>query len=339
MRDPNGHDVFKSHSQGGGRMKGHPSVFSILLVLLLAVTFILSSSAVSEVGAAAPPGGVRLQGVDYGPFRDGQRPGGPCPTVTQMGEDMWLLTRMGNAIRTYGLADCNLGKNLLKAAGPAPIEIVLGLWLGPDPEANAKEIKALKKLKTKLTHVIAIAVGSETLLRGDLSMEALIDYIQQVREIVGDQGIPITTAEPWHIWLGLDGRYSNPAPLVSAVDVLFLNIHPYWEQIPIAAAVDYLLDRVDQVQQTHPSKSLVISETGWPTAGPPNGGAQPSLENQQAFLKAFLPRAKAEDLSFFYFEAFDEQWKSGSGVEQTWGFYRSDRTPKQETGTLLCCLE
>lgn len=320
-------------------MKRKSSVFSILLVSLLAVTFIWPSSAVSQVMAATPPGGGRLQGVDYGPFRDGQRPGGPCPSSKQMAEDMWLLTRMGNAIRTYGLADCNLGKNLLKAASPAPLQIVLGLWLGPDTGANAKEIKTLKKLKGKLKNVVAIAVGSETLLRGDLSMDALIGYIQEARDIVGDLGIPVTTAEPWHIWLGIDGRYPNPTPLASAVDFLFLNIHPYWEQLPITAAVDHLFDRVDQIQQTYPSKLVVVSETGWPTAGPPNGGAQPSLENQQAFLKAFLPRAKAEDLAFFYFEAFDEQWKSGSGVEQTWGFYRSDRAQKQEAGSLLCCLE
>ncbi len=315
-----------------------PSVYSILLVLLLAATLIWPS-AVSQTLAAAPPGGVRLQGVDYGPFRDGQQPGGPCPTAKQMTEDMWLLTRMGNAIRTYGLADCNLGKNLLKAASPAPLQIVLGLWLGPDASANAKEIKSLSKLKGKLKNVMAIAVGSETLLRGDLSMDVLIGYIQQVRDIVGDQGIPITTAEPWHIWLGLDGRYPDPTPLASAVDFLFLNIHPYWEQVPITAAVDHVFDKVYRVQQAYPSKSVVISETGWPTAGPSNGAAEPSLENQKLFLKEFLPQAKAEDLSFFSFEAFDEQWKPESGVEQHWGLYRSNRTPKQDVETLLCCLE
>jgi exo-beta-1,3-glucanase (GH17 family) len=170
-------------------------------------------------------------------------------------------------------------------------------------------------------------------------MGALIDYIQQVREIVGDLGIPVTTAEPWHIWLGLDGRYPDPTSLVNAVDVLFINIHPYWEQVPIGAAVDAVFDRLDQVRQVYPYKTVVISETGWPTAGPPNGPAQPSLENQKLFLKGFLRQAKAEDLSFFSFEAFDERWKPGSGVEQNWGFYLSDRTPKQDVGTLLCCLE
>lgn len=319
-------------------MKRQSSVFSILLIVLLTLTLNWSSIAIVEV-AAAPPGGVRLQGIDYGPFRDGQRPGGPCPTAKQMTEDMWLLTRMSNAIRTYGLADCGLGKNLLKAAAPAPVEIVLGLWLGPDRSANDREIQALRKLKGKLQHVVAIAVGSETLLRGDLSMDALIGYIGQVRAIVGDLGIPVTTAEPWHILLGLEGRYPNPAPLVNAVDVLFLNIHPYWEQIPITAAVDHVFDKVHRVQHAYPSHSVVISETSWPTAGPSNGAAEPSLENQRAFLKGFLPRAQAEGLSFFYFEAFDESWKPGSGVEKHWGFYRSDRTPKQEVGTLLCCLQ
>ncbi|MEK7699866.1 MAG: hypothetical protein AAB332_05630, partial [Planctomycetota bacterium] len=250
-----------------------------ILITLVSFEFIMSAA----VFSASP----RIKGVNYGPFRDGQRPGGPCPSSTEVQSDMKILKRMANAIRTYGLLDCKLGENILLATKNAHVKLTLGLWLSGDKDANRKEVDELKRLASQgLQNVIAVVVGSEVLLRGDLTLEELINYINQVRDVV--PGIKVTTSEPWDIWLGSDKRYPNITPLINAVDFIFLVIHPYWEKICIDQAVDAVFERFNMVKETYPTKKVMISETGWPSGGEPNGCAVPSLENQRKFIKEFI---------------------------------------------------
>jgi exo-beta-1,3-glucanase (GH17 family) len=170
-----------------------------------------------------------------------------------------------------------------------------------------------------LQRVVCLAVGSETLWRGDVTLDTLIGYLQQAKALV--PGIPVTTAEPWHLWLGMDPRYPDMSPLVAAVDIVFPNIHPYWEGLCIDQAVKAGLARVSLLQQTYPTKPLAISETRWPSAGEPHGCAIPSLDNQLRFVREFLCHAHQAKSHFFYFAASDETWKAPPEVEAHWGFY------------------
>ena len=60
-----------------------------------------------------------------------------------------------------------------------------------------------------------------------------------------------------------------------------------------------------------------MEETGWPTAGSPNGAAIPSKENQEIAKAGLL---SSLDNKVVLFSAFDDTWKNpGSfGVEQYW---------------------
>ena len=249
---------------------------------------------------------------------------------------MKILKHMANAVRTYGLVDCGLGEKFLLAAKRARVKLLLGMWLSDDEGVNAQEIEELGRLRAQgLRRVIGLVVGSEVLWRGDLTMNRLIEYINQVRGMVPE--IPVTTAEPWHIWAGLDNRYPDPTPLVEAVDFIFPNIHPYWEGICLDQAVNAVFERLGIVQEAYPAKKAVISETGWPTNGEPSECAIPSPRNQRRFLKRFLCRAQKAKIDFYYFEGFDEKWKAPPEVEAHWGFYDSDRTPKHPFDTLRRC--
>lgn len=306
------------------------------ILITLAIVLVTLVSCEFKTSAAVVNASPRIKGVDYGPFRDGQRPGGPCPSSTEVQSDIMILKRMANAVRTYGLLDCKIGENVLLATKRARVKLALGLWISGDKEANRREIDELKRLASQgLENVIAVVVGSEVLLRGDLTLEELINYINQVRDIV--PGIKVTTAEPWHIWFGSDKRYPDITQLINTVDFIFLNIHPYWEKICIDQAVDAVFERFNMVKETYPTKKVMISETGWPSDGEPNGCAVPSLENQRKYLKEFICQAQQENISFYYFEAFDEKWKAPPEVEAHWGFYNSNRTPKHKSKTLLRC--
>jgi exo-beta-1,3-glucanase (GH17 family) len=152
---------------------------------------------------------------------------------------------------------------------------------------------------------------------------------------VAPKGIAVTTAEIWPIWLDNRGQ-----ALAAAVDHIYINVLPYWESVPVANAAAFVVDRYAQVWSTHPFKRVVISETGWPTAGAPNGPAVPSVANQETFLKSFLCLAiKQRRLPYFVFEAFDEPWKATDEGEvgAHWGFFDVNREPKQAFTSLKSC--
>ncbi|PPD31099.1 MAG: cellulose synthase [Methylomonas sp.] len=156
----------------------------------------------------------------------------------------------------------------------------------------------------------------------------LIDYIREVKKRTWK---PVSTSETWDIW------EANPA-LVEEVDYIGVHILPYWENVPVDkapgaegyAAVDYVFKRFYELQQKYPNKPIVITETGWPSDGPPQKSASASLVNEAKFLRAFLNRATAENVIYYVIEAFDQPWKIE--LEGTagayWGLFNADRQPK-----------
>src|SRR5262249_10361409 len=63
---------------------------------------------------------------------------------------------------------------------------------------------------------------------------------------------------------------------------------------------------------------VVIGETGWPSGGAPNDAAVPSPENQRKFLEEFMTGACTDSIPFYYFEAFDEEWKWDENADKEW---------------------
>jgi exo-beta-1,3-glucanase (GH17 family) len=267
----------------------------------------------------------RIVGFDYGPFRDGQSPlTGVFPTAAQMQDDMPVLKSIAASIRTYSVTNgFDQIPGLAKQVG---LTCVPGAWLGKEPatkDANETEISKLIAVANQSDNLLFVAAGSEALLRGDLSKDQLLAYISRVKQSVS---VPVTTAEPWHVWR------DNP-DLVNAVDLIFMNVHPYWEGQSIENAVTFTLQRYNEIKTKYPNKRIVISETGWPSAG----DSRASLANQKKFIQDFMANAAEQNIEVFLFEAFDENWKRDAEegeVGAHWGFFDSHRQPKiQSTPT------
>lgn len=268
--------------------------------------------------------GLFVRGLCYGPFRDGQDGGwGPYPGEDDLWGDMPLLSLAANAIRTYGTEN-GLERIPAVALESSPqLKVNVGAWIGQDLDANGRQIANLIKTVRSFSNVDRVTVGSEVMLRGDVTEDQLIEYIRQVKREIG---LPVTTAETWSRWL------DHPR-LAQEVDFLQVNIFPYWEDpiaIPIDRAVPFIIEKYQAVKLQYPDKPIVIGETGWPTGGETRGGAVPGLENQRRFIKEFLAWALPGGVDFYFFEAFDENWKGrlGGEVEKQWGIYSSDRKPK-----------
>ena len=94
----------------------------------------------------------------------------------------------------------------------------------------------------------------------------------------------------------------------------------------------YTIDNIEGVRGAFPGKPLAILEAGWTTVATEFGGR--ANESAQArYFRELKQWATDENITVFFFEAFDEPWKGNSndpgGAEKHWGLFNVDRTPKQ----------
>src|SRR6266567_3088924 len=281
------------------------------------------------------PGKLSLAGLAYGPAHTGQNPTvGVSPSNEEVQADMSTLASLTHYIRTYsstGSADA-----IIQAAEAAHVCVAAGIELSSDPVANAREMTAGERLASN-SAVHATIVGNEVLARGDLSEEQLHSDIKQVRAKLA-RAVPITMADTYAQWI----RHRD---LAKDVDFITVHIYPFWQGISIDSAIRSLDQAYTRVKQTFPDKQIVIGETGWPSAGPPYRAAVPSATNQARYLREFLNWAQAKGVQYFYFDAFDEDWKvHEEGVGTHWGLYQqdgkvkptlSDMLPKPASATLV----
>ena len=259
-----------------------------------------------------------IKGFAYNGFQRDQSPlRGTYPTVEQLGADLDLLVRTADGLRTYGVNDMPA---LLGLAGERDMTVTAGAWLDTDRDKNDREISALIEAARKMRHIERVMVGNEAVLRGDLKVEDLIPYLDQVRKALRK---PVSTAEPWHVWL----RYPE---LARHVDYITVHLLPYHEGVPVEAAVEYAYQRYDELVKTFPRKKIVIGEIGWPSKGPTIGAAAPSLDSEARFIREFLAHPRTARMDYFLMEAIDQPWKVDveGWAGPYWGMYNADREQK-----------
>ncbi len=247
-------------------------------------------------------GGDRLYCVSYAPFRHNQTPFDLSTRIepAQIEDDIARLAKLTDCVRTYSV-DFGLDR-IAEIAGRHGMKVIQGLWLSSQPDKNRYQIETTVALANKYPDVIrAIVVGTEVLLRGELSAQELAAIIRSVKARVS---VPVTYADVWEFWL------RNRA-LADAVDFVTIHILPYWEDIPIpaehaAAHVDSIRRRV---AEAFPGKEVLIGEFGWPSAGRMREGALPSPANQARVIQDLLALAKRENFHVNVIEAFDQPWK------------------------------
>ena len=269
-----------------------------------------------------------LRGLAYSPYRDCQEPGGDIPTMADIAQDLQTIAGMANGIRTYSSTGINAGIPAL--AHSMGLKVSAGAWLGTDMVANEQEISGLIAI-AETVDLDSVIVGNEVMLRGDLTEAELIGYIQYVKQELAARNInvPVTTAEIGDVLL------KHPA-IMNAVDIEMVHLYPFWNGDSIEGAAQQVVTTYHEIQNLSGGKRVVIGETGWPSNGPANLLAVPSPANQYRFAREFVTLAVQEDVEFFYFDIFDEMWKTQEhGVGQYWGLYYANRTPKYDFPSVM----
>ena len=290
-----------------------PFLFASAFALLHFSMWSISNRALPVMNA--PP---IVNGFAYSGFQENQSPlDKEYPSTAELEQDLKLLKPLTNRIRIYGALENSEVTGLASNLG---FEITAGAWLGPDLNANRREVDALKAKIKNYPHIERVIVGNEVLLRNDLSVDELASYLDEVRE---KTTVPVSTAEPWHVWL------KNP-DLVKHVDYIAVHLLPYHEGVPADQAVDYALKRYQELMDTYPRKKIVITEIGWPSHGPTLGAAVASDVNQAKFVREFLAKTAGKNYDYYLMEAFDQPWKQKleGWAGAYWGMFDAERQQK-----------
>jgi exo-beta-1,3-glucanase (GH17 family) len=302
--------------------------------------------------------------VCYSGYRVGESPNALIyPTADEIKQDLQLLVRGGfGFIRLFDSSQHAATVLQVIAENKLDIKVQLGVWIsGPQATADAANQDQISKAVTLATTypsaVVAVSVGNETLdsWSSVLTPPAdLVTYIQQVRSQVPQ---PVTTDDMYPPF-EFTGGYEDVLSVAQAVD--YLSIHDYaaldadfgsWDyqqlstppgparaQAMMQTAVTYTKSNIIAVRAAMTAAGLdlpiIIGEAGWrsrnanPAAVAEKYYSHPV--NQKMFFDGLTSwvygTGKDADSpkAAFYFEAFDEPWKT---TDDGWGLFDVTRTP------------
>lgn len=257
--------------------------------------------------------GGKIHGISFSPYLEGQGPGTRIDEA-QIRDRMSIIAPHVGWVRSFSCTDGN--EATPRIAHEAGLKTMVGVWLERDHGKNEVEIEnAIKVARAGLADVVA--VGNEVLLRGDLSEDDLIGYIQRVKRAV--PGVQVGYADAYF-------KFVDHPRVTAACDVILANCYPFWEGCAAEYATLYIKDMYRRATQAANGKKVIISETGWPNIGSPVGGAVPSEANAIRYFLNICKWAEEDDIEIFYFSSFDETWKirDEGDVGAFWGLWDKD---------------
>lgn len=263
-----------------------------------------------------------------------------CKNAATIANDMKIIANVSDAVRLFSLTDCGQAELVVPAAIQANLTVSLGLWVSNDSTVIGNETAKLENLlKSHLDwftggHIADIHVGSEAIYRKDVTVEENIALLDNTRKLMAKYGasqVPLTIAE-------IGDTYLAHPELVGAVDVVQANGFPFWEKVKVNQAPVYFSTRMKPLLELAGSKSkrVEIGETGWATGGTNVNASEASGENAARYFSNFLALASKNSWKFYYFEAFDAEWKAQVSaaakdtVEAHFGIFHADGTLKSE---------
>lgn len=336
---------------------------------LLALSFALvagptcgNAAGTNTSGSAVVPiqqnSGDRLDGfkwaVCYSGFRHGQHPdrgdGAVNPSDKEILEDLRILGRQGNfgLIRLYDSQANSEAVLRLIETNRLKMKVLLGAWLEAEvsnpncpwhKEPYPKEVLEANKLKNgreignaiRLANqysniVVAVAVGNEALVDWNdhmVPLDSVISYVRTVKQSIRQ---PVTVCDNYNWWA------HQGAALARELDFVSVHTYPAWEGKDIGQAMPFSIANVQAVRNALPHSRLVITEAGWATAAS-EFGSRADEAKQKRYYHDLIAWTDQMNITTFFFEAFDEDWKGDPnnplGAEKHWGLFTVDRVPKQ----------
>ena len=264
----------------------------------------------------------KINGLCYGPFRDGQSPITKIyPSLKEVKDDIKLFKKIlkKNAlVKTFSTTDILneipklLKQNDLRSLPTCSLD--RGRWI------SVKEFHQLIDIANKGL-VRQIVVGDMVLTRNILSYRELLTYIKKAKTKTNAQ---VSTSNHWQIWL----KYPK---LVKEIDFISVGIYPHKKKIPFNKALNFVDEVTKKIQAINPEKKTIIIDSGWPVAEYGSQKATYNRENQVQYINDFTGYCEKNKLQYIIFEAFDENWKKiyEKDFSTRLGIFTADRKMKE----------
>lgn len=296
-----------------------------ILSFLLTVPFVLALCTVPSLGAdTAPmqkhPKDTGKLSICYSPYTNGLSPEtNSAVPIEQMRWQLNLIYPYVDTIRLFGVSG-ELEKIYEPAKDEYNMRIIAGCWIdGRYSEAQIyAELDKLIDLANRGYADMAV-VASETIYRNDFSVDTLVSYIRYVRERITDKNIPVGTSDT-------SAAFINNPKLVESCDVILCTIYPFFANITADDAASNLIATYNRVLAAAVGRQVIVSESGWPTQGSPEGAAVPGIENAKKLFEDTYNWARENDVEIVFFSEIDEAWKvegTNGDVGASWGHFTS----------------
>jgi len=245
-----------------------------------------------------------------------------------------------------------------------------------DYAANEAEIERAVALAKEFPDIIkVIAVGNEAMVHWAASYfvapGVILHWVNHLQDLKAKADLPadlwITSSDNFASWGGGGAEYHNDDlnALIRSVDFVSMHTYPFhdthynpvfWKgdstaadggieqamQQALAYSQNQFAQVVEYVHAVDPNKPVHIGETGWASLsdgfyGPEGSRAADELK-QALFYHGMRKWTQSSGISCFYFEAFDEPWKSAANPtdsENHFGLFTSDGEAKYALWSLV----
>jgi glucan endo-1,3-beta-D-glucosidase len=236
---------------------------------------------------------------------------GSCKSQSDWENDFNILKGLPggySSIRVYASSDCNTLANAVPAAVATGGQILVGVWTEDAAHYDAEKQALLSAVQTYgFGWVVAVSVGSEDLYRGDTTASTLAQQIYDVRGMLSTVSgyttdIQVGHVDTWTAWVD-----SANTAVIAAADFVGTDGYPYCQSNNangIDVAYNLFWDSVqnvkDAVNSAHPGAWVWVTESGWPTSGPTENDAVPSVANAQQYWSSVACSAFNSGHTFWY---------------------------------------
>lgn len=253
------------------------------------------------------------QGIAYAPYQSG----GGCKSQDEVNADLAKFKGF-DIVRIYGV-DCNQVTTVLSAARSVGMKVFLGITNINNVSGDLANM--ISQVNGDWSDVDTVAIGNEVVNQGLSSAADVVSALGTARGILKGAGYTgsIVTVDTFNAII------DNPE-LCQNSDYCAANCHAFFDPSTSAeGAGDFVYKQAQAVGQAAGGKNVVITESGWPSAGSCNGAACPGAQPQQQALSSLKSKFTA---NIFLFTAFNDCWKAPGqyGVEQHWGMLGEGNT-------------
>lgn len=231
---------------------------------------------------------------------------GSCKDSSSVAADVKSIATKGfSTIRLYS-TDCEGLPFVGAVAKSSGLKLILGVFISSTGISAAEDQiqEIIEWAAGDWGCIEMIVVGNEAIFNQFASAKDLADFIGRAREAFKKAGYsgPVTTTEP------LSVLRDNARLLCPILDIAAANIHPFFNSgVDAKGAGEFVARELQLLESICPGLPAYNLETGWPSAGQPNGAAVPGIEEQRIAVES-IQKIAGGSSAFFSFD--DDLWKT-----------------------------